>query len=119
MSRFAPLVLRIGLSALFIWFGLSELLNVSEWTSWVPAWATALIPLKVSTIVILNGSAEVIGGAFLAFGILTRWVSLLLALHLLLIAFDIGFTAIGIRDFALAFSTFALSLFGKDDWSLS
>lgn len=108
----AALVLRLGLAALYLWFGISEVMNVAQWTSWVPAWATARTGMDVQTIVLLNGGFEIAMGALLAFGILTRWVALILALHMFLLVFDIGLTAIGVRDFAIATSTLALAILG-------
>jgi len=115
---YAPVILRIGLAFLFLWFGFSQLLNTASWISWVPAWAPALSHLGVDDIVMLNGSFEIIAGAFLAIGIWVRWAALLLGLHLLVIVGDIGLSAIGVRDLALSLSTFALSAFGSDRWTL-
>lgn len=115
--EWAPVVLRLGLAALFLWFGLSQLADPSLWTSWVPAWATGF-GLESEVIVLLNGSFEMIAGALLAFGIYTRWVSAVLTLHMLVIVIDIGFSPIGIRDAAIGMSTLALALFGEDRYSL-
>ena len=115
---YAPVVLRSGLTILFLWFGFSQVLSPDMWTSWVPEWASSILGLDARTIVLLNASLEIVGGVFLAFGFWTRWVALLLGLHLLGIACEIGLSAIGVRDFALAVSTLALSLFGGDVWTL-
>lgn len=112
---FAPVVLRIGLAVLYLWFGFSEILDTASWITWVPEWATALTGLSAHTIVLLNGGFEVLLGGMLAIGIAVRWVAFALALHMLLIVIDIGLTAIGMRDLALALSTLALSL-GGSDW---
>ncbi len=112
---FAPVVLRLGLAMLYLWFGFSEVVDAASWLSWVPQWATDLSHLDAHTIVLLNGSFEVVAGALLAIGIAVRWMALLLALHMLLIVVDIGLTAIGMRDLALSISTLALSL-GGSDW---
>ena len=117
-EAFAPVILRYGLSLLFLWFGFSQLLNAGAWISWVPAWVPSLAHLGVDDIVILNGSFEVIAGAFLAIGIWVRWTALILALHMFMIVFDIGLSAIGMRDLAIAFSTLSLATFGSDNYTL-
>ncbi len=114
-ARYAPTVLRIGLAALFLWFGFSQFFDPGSWMSWVPAWAPAFSGMSVYNIVIFNGAFEIIAGAALAFGALTRWIALLLALHMLIITVEIGMTPIGVRDFAITMSTLALALFGSDD----
>ena len=115
---YAPAILRYGLSLLFLWFGFSQLLNAGSWVSWVPQWAPAITHLAVDDIVVLNGSFEVIAGAFLAIGIWVRWAALILSLHMFLIVFEIGLSAIGMRDLAIGLSTLALSAFGSDRFTL-
>jgi uncharacterized membrane protein YphA (DoxX/SURF4 family) len=103
---FAPVVLRLGLAVLYIWFGFSEILNTPAWTSWVPAWAVSLTHLSAIQIVLFNGAFEVVAGAL---------VAALVALHMLLIVIDIGLDQIGMRDLAICCATAALAL-GGSDW---
>jgi len=109
------LVLRLGLASVFLWFGFSQLLDGINWVGWVPEWAVALLHLPPAFIVLGNGLFEVVFGAFLALGLWTRFVALLLTLHLALITFDIGLTATGVRDFGLTLATAALALMGKGE----
>jgi uncharacterized membrane protein YphA (DoxX/SURF4 family) len=51
-------------------------------------------------------------------GFWTRLVSALLALHMLAITLDIGFTAVGVRDFGITIATAALALLGPDKWTV-
>ncbi|HWO07401.1 MAG TPA: DoxX family protein [Candidatus Paceibacterota bacterium] len=101
-------ILRLGLAALFLWFGFSQLLDGVNWVSWVPEWAVNLVGLPPALIVLLNGAFEVVAGALIALNLFTRWAALLLALHLAVITFDIGLNAIGVRDFGLTMATLAL-----------
>lgn len=117
-KKFAPVVLRFGLVAVYLWFGISQITDSSSWTSWVPNWAVSISGMSESAIVLMNGWFETLAVVLLAVGFLTRWVALVLAAHILVITFDIGLTAIGVRDFGLAMATLSLSLFGKDDYSL-
>ncbi len=109
-EQWGILTLRLGLAALFLWFGFSQLLDGLNWVSWVPQWAVNILHIPPAMIVLLNGSFEVVAGSLLALNIWTRWAALLLALHLIVLIFDIGPTAIGVRDFAIMMATFALSL---------
>ena len=112
---FAPVVLRLALAALFLWFGFSQVMDSSGWVSWLPVWATHLGWMSPTGFVLFNGWFEVVLGTLLAVGYLTRWVALLLALHILVIAYEVGYNDIGVRDFVLAVATLALSL-GGPDW---
>jgi uncharacterized membrane protein YphA (DoxX/SURF4 family) len=118
LQRFAPLVLRLGLVALFLWFGFSQVTNPGDWISWVPTWVPTAAHMDARFIVLINGGFEVICGVLLLLGIYVRWVALLLALHLFAIAYEIGYNDIGVRDFCLAISCISLSLFGNDSWTL-
>jgi uncharacterized membrane protein YphA (DoxX/SURF4 family) len=117
-SDLAPVVLRLGLAAVYIWFGVSQFANPNMWTSLVPAWASGIFGLSSTTVVHLNGIFEVIAGALLAFGIGVRLVSGLLFVHLLIIASHLGIGPVGVRDFGLSFATLALFLFGEDEHCL-
>jgi len=117
-EHLAPVVLRFGLVALFIWFGLSQLTAPGAWVSWVPEWPTTLLGLTPTAVVLLNGTFETIFGVALAVGFYTRWAALLLSLHLFFLAYEIGYNDIGVRDFVLAVSVLALSLFGPDEYTL-
>ena len=105
--------LRLGLAALFLWFGFSQLLDVANWTGWVPQWAATLTGLSPETIVMMNGSFEVVSGALLALGFFVRYAAILLGLHLVVLVIDIGLNDIGVRDFGLMAATFALAFLAE------
>lgn len=73
-------------------------------------WAVDLAHLPPAMIVMANGFFEIILGSLLAMGFFVRIVSFILGLHLLVIAFDFGITATGVRDLGLAISSIAFSL---------
>ena len=114
LSRFGPVLLRVGLTLLFLWFGLSQVTKPADWISWIPTWAQSLSFISPTMLVLFNGTFETVLGIALAAGFLTRWVALLLSLHLFLIAYEIGYNDIGVRDFVLALATLAISLNGPD-----
>lgn len=115
ISRYAPVVLRLGLAAVYVWFGVSQLVNSNAWTGLVAGWATGLSGMSALTIVHMNGWFEIVAGTLLAVGMYVRIVAGLLFLHLLVIVSHLGATAIGVRDFGLSMATLAIALQG-DDW---
>ncbi len=112
----APAILRYGMVVLFLWFGLSQVTNPSAWTVWLPEWTSGW-PIAPTMLVVLNGAFETILGLMLAVGFYTRAAAGLLAIHLLGISLEIGYTAIGVRDFCLAAATAAIAFFGPDKYS--
>ncbi|PIP87103.1 hypothetical protein COW81_02110 [Candidatus Campbellbacteria bacterium CG22_combo_CG10-13_8_21_14_all_36_13] len=105
-------ILRFGLSAVFLWFGFSQLLDGINWVYLVPDWAVNTLQLPPAMLVLANGLVEVVLGALLAMGIWTRIVALLLGLHLALISFSLGISPSGVRDFGLVLATFSLAIIG-------
>ena len=110
----APTVLRVGISAVFIWFGVSQLLNQGAWVSFIPPWLVSVSGISTVKLVIINGFFETVAGALLALGILVRPVAILLFLHLVGIVFEVGLSAIGVRDIGLAVATLSIALYGND-----
>lgn len=106
-------LLRLGLASVFLWFGFSQLFDSLKWVSIVPDWAVNLLHIPPAMIVMGNGLFEVTLGTLLAMGIWVRFCSFVLGLHLLVISFDFGLSAIGVRDFGLTIASFALSLVYK------
>lgn len=108
-NEWGLLILRLGLAAMYLWFGFSQLLDTVNWVGWVPEWAVNILNIPPALIVLGNGLFEVVLGGMLALGLFVRPVAIILGLHLALITIEIGMTAIGVRDFALTCATFALA----------
>ena len=117
MKKIAPVVLRAGMALVILWFGIQQLSSPALWTGYLPAW-TASLPLSAVTFVLLNGWVECTLGILLAAGFYTRWVALLLSLHLYSITFTLGYGAIGVRDFGLATALLSLFFHGADSLSM-
>lgn len=115
-ERFAPLVLRIGIALVFVWFGTQQLINPSLWVGFVPEPFQDIF-LPVETLVRLNGWAELVLALMLVLGFWLRIVGVLLFLHLFMIALEAG-GAIGVRDFGLSIASLTIALMKPDDWSL-
>lgn len=118
ISDFAPLILRLAMTAVFVWFGVSQILNTGPWVSLVPSWATGF-GLNAVDVVHLNGAFELILALLLGTGFYVRWVAGLLANHLFVITTGLGLSATGVRDFGLSFATLAIAFFGNDKYCFS
>lgn len=101
-------VLRVGLAIVLFWFGINQILDPSKWVFFIPEWVVQISPISAELIVLLNGGVELVLGAFILLGIFLRVSSLLVALHLFLIALSLGNSPSGIRDVGLAFMALAL-----------
>ncbi len=116
MSHTTAVIIRYALAALFLWFGVQQLIDPAIWVGFLPEW-TGYAPIPGEMLVQLNGWSEIILGIMLALGVLTRFVAALLGAHLMLIAVTAG-GAIGMRDGALALTTLALVFSKPDAWTL-
>ncbi len=112
MERYAPIVLRLALAAVYAWFGMSQIVNATAWTGFVPAYATGWFGMSAVSVVHMNGILELAGALLLAIGLWIRPVAFVLSAHLFAITASLGMTAIAVRDFGLAFATFSVALSG-------
>ena len=58
----APIVLRIAMSLVFLWFGSNQLLHTQAWLSFVPDFAISMSGMTAATLVHFNGIFEVLFG---------------------------------------------------------
>lgn len=111
-NEYSPLVLRIGLGIVFLWFGFTNLFNSDVLAGYLPQFVSSFsIYVFLST-----GIFEVIFGSFLITGFHTRESSFLLFLHLVIIIISVGYNDVAVRDFGLALATLAIFLHGPDKW---
>ncbi len=108
-SRYAPLILRVGLATVVLWFGAEQLTNASGCIAWVPEW-TSVIGLSPEQVVYANGTFEVVTGILLLFGFFTPIVAFVLFLHVCLITIQIGLNPTGVRDFGITVALLSLAL---------
>ena len=114
-EKYAKPLLRIGLSLVFLYFGFQQVLSPDDWAGFVPKYAL-VFNLTANNLVMLNAVMELTLVLFLIIGLYTRFSSIVLSLHLLGVAFSVGFNPIGIRDFGLAIATFVIFLNGLDNY---
>ena len=132
-KKYAPIILRIGLALVFLWFGLTQLVNPQSFMGYLPDFlldhsadmnhehpfqSAHNLPLTAHVIIMGNGFFETVFGIMLILGLFTRVSSLLLALHLFGIMITLGYNDIAIRDLGLMFAAFAIFLNGPDRWTL-
>ncbi|MCM2326031.1 MAG: DoxX family protein [Candidatus Woesearchaeota archaeon] len=116
-DKYAPLILRVSLAFVFLYFGIRQLMMPQDFIYWLPKEAE-MIPIQPEMLITLNGIFEVIFGSMLIIGLFRRISSFLLGMHLLAITATIGFTEIGVRDFGLAMATIVIAMIKEDRYSL-
>ena len=117
MQKYAPTILRLGMSAVILWFGYQQISQTSAWIGYLPDWTTAL-PFQATTLVYLNGLFEIVFGLLLVTGLYVRFAAILLTLHLFEITYTVGYNAVGVRDLGLSIGTLAVFLYGSDFFTL-
>jgi uncharacterized membrane protein YphA (DoxX/SURF4 family) len=87
LQRYAQLILRLGLGAVFLIFGLdkfrSEEAQFASWADWVPGWFSMLIGGRVKGFIYVLGVFEVLVGLAFLIGYVLFWAALLSSLFLL------------------------------------
>ena len=116
-KKFAPAVVRIGVSIVFLWFGVEQLIDAKNWVGWLPTYSS-FIPLQPITIVQLNGIFETVFGLLLISGFYTRIVAIFLSLHMAHIVSVVGYGEIGVRDFGILAGVVSTAFNGPDFISL-
>jgi uncharacterized membrane protein YphA (DoxX/SURF4 family) len=114
----APIIIRLGMGVVFLFFSYYQFSDASAWTGYVPHAVVALFGGNATMLVLLNAWFELIAGLSLLAGFQTRIVSLLLALHLFGITATIGISPLGVRDLGLAVATLSIAFAGPDTISI-
>jgi uncharacterized membrane protein YphA (DoxX/SURF4 family) len=112
----APVVVRWGLSLVFLWFGLNQLFNAQAFVGYLPGFSSSL-PLAPTLVVMISGTMEIALGMLLLLGLFTRVVALLLGIHLLGIIITLGYNEIAVRDAGLLIALISVFLHGADELS--
>jgi len=114
----APIIIRLGMGVVFLFFSYYQFSDASAWTGYVPHSVVAIFGGNATMLVLLNAWFELVAGLSLLAGFQTRIVSLLLALHLFGITATIGISPLGVRDLGLAVATLSIVFAGPDMISL-
>lgn len=116
LSKYSGPLLRYGMAVVFLYFGISQIVDTNNFLGYLPNFL--FNTSFASTLILINGVFEIIASILLIIGFKTRIVAILLALHLALITFEVGWSQTGIRDFGLTIATIAIALQGPDNWCL-
>jgi len=104
-------ILRLGLVVVFLYFGISQILDQSKWIYFVPDRFLNFYISEIlkSKLVFINGIFDVVIALSLISGLFIRIFSFLGFIHLFSITiFSLGFEPSGIRDLGLAFAILSL-----------
>ncbi len=104
-SRVSNWVLRIGLAAVFLWFGVDKFLHPTYWlNAWVPGWALSFVGkfgVTGSQLVYFNGVFEVLVGLSLLINFGSKLFSFLAILFLATVVAINGINEVMARDLGL------------------
>jgi uncharacterized membrane protein YphA (DoxX/SURF4 family) len=110
-------LVRIAMALVFLWFGVSQVLDPASWLGYLPSWAS-VFPVSANTFILIAGISQSIIGFGLLLGLFTRWMAILGVLHLVPIILSVGYNEIMIRDLGLLLATISIVYHGPDRWCL-
>jgi len=110
-------IIRVGIAIVFLWFGISKIIDPTAWISWLPQWIVQL-PISVTTNLIIQGMIETVVGALLLIGLFTRFAAVIAALTMVIVIISVGYSDIAIRDLGILSIAVALALTIKHPLSL-
>jgi uncharacterized membrane protein YphA (DoxX/SURF4 family) len=113
-KEYSPAVVRISLSLVFLWFSINQFFFVNDFVGLIPNFLVDASGYSPAVFVMFNAFVEFVLGMFLLLGIHVRFSSAILGLHLIGIAFAVGYGAIMVRDLGLALATLSIFLQGTD-----
>jgi len=111
LSKYAPIVLRVGLGIVFILIAADQFMNPVSWSSYFPAFMG-------SNAVYFNATFDIILGLWLVIGLFSRVSGTLAALHLLGVIVVLGYNSVTVRDFGLFCAALSVALHGADAWCI-
>jgi len=118
LPRIALLLLRLGLAALFLFFGILAILDPAGEAIWLAPWVAALPLVGTPAFLLIFGVLEFLIGLALALGICLRYTSLVAAAMLLGIVINLGWSQIAMRDLALMAAALVLATSEDNAWQL-
>ena len=103
--RYSNLFLRLGLAAVFIWFGVDKFLNPQYWLSaWIPQSALSVasrVGVSGMDVVYASGVFELLVGASVLSNIFIKIFSVLALIFLVAVLLTFGISEVIIRDVGL------------------
>lgn len=103
--RYSNLFLRLGLAAVFIWFGVDKFLNPQYWlNAWIPQSALSVaskIGVSGMDVVYASGVFELLVGASVLSNVFIKIFSVLALTFLVTVLLTFGINEVLIRDIGL------------------
>lgn len=103
--RYSNIFLRLGLAAVFIWFGVDKFLNPQYWLSaWIPQGALSVasrVGVSGMDVVYASGVFELLVGASVLSNIFIKIFSVLALIFLVAVLLTFGISEVIIRDVGL------------------
>ena len=103
--RYSNIFLRLGLAAVFIWFGVDKFLNPQYWLSaWIPQSALSVasrVGVSGMDVVYASGVFELLVGASVLSNIFIKIFSVLALIFLVAVLLTFGISEVIIRDVGL------------------
>jgi len=120
--KLSYLFLRLGLAAVFLWFGIDKFFNPSYWiNAWTPIWLIEFISrfgIDKITLIYLFGIFEILVGISLLSTVFIRIFSFLAIIFLISIFIFAGINEVVIRDLGLIGGFLALLFWPSKNNSL-
>ncbi|HEY4506636.1 MAG TPA: DoxX family membrane protein [Candidatus Paceibacterota bacterium] len=103
--RYSYWGLRLGLAAVFLWFGIDKMFHPVYWLNgWVPDFIVSMLSrfgVSGTQFIYINGIFEILVGLSLLTGVFNKFFSVLAVIFLVSIFVFIGFNQSTIRDLGL------------------
>ena len=103
-------ILRLGLSATFLWIGFSILRQPEVWSGYLQPWALKLLPIPITQAMMGTAVLDITVGILLLAGIFTYIAAFVGTLHIAVVLLVSGITDITVRDLGLFAGMLALTL---------
>lgn len=116
-KKYSTVLVRLGIAAVFLWFGIDKFIHPINWIGWVPDWMKALIPVSMLTFMYFHGAVETLVGVLLVVGYKVRFAALVASITIvgvLLAMIGTGQAEMMLRDAGLLAASLSLFLTGCD-----
>jgi len=106
------LFLRLGLTFVFLWFGIDKFINPEYWVNaWLPSWFQGILAglgIENLNFIYINGISEIVIGLGFLFNLFIKLFAFLTILFLLFVIFSFGLNEVTVRDVGLIGAALAL-----------
>lgn len=104
-TKYSYLILRIGLAAVFLWFGVDKFIHPAYWlNAWVPPSVLMFVGklgITATQFIYLNGVFEILVALSMITGVFISFFSLIGGIFLVLVLLFSGFSEVTVRDIGL------------------